>query len=419
MANYITTIDGIDPFLNRIDAILAEIAFSVQLPPSLHGKAVTRYEAVRNHLEAATSIFNDQIEHFYPQGSMAIDATISNRGTDDEYDLDIVAQLGDKFRALSPLQILTELGKALIGYRGLSVVRQTRCVTIYYADNMHLDISPSLRDWGTPDRQSVIMHAKGPKASADDEEVPMNAFGFVEWYRGKTPVERRVVEAFSRRWQDAQDRRVKVDADVDPVPIQSEFVVKNTPTLALQLLKRYRNIRYSNRPGRMPPSVMLSYYAGAAALPGSSLTEMVLRIARRIIGDIENATLGNQLLYIANPVYEDDVFTDRWPENLDQQRRFSTDLKELIKGLESAIAGEMLPSRLQDWLREVFGDRVVTRAVDQMAQQTKAAAAVGGQSYTKRGGILVPAAPAIIPARSAFASPVKASPHTYFGDQFK
>ena len=68
MNHHITTIDGIDPFSNRIDAILAEIAFSVQLPPSLHDKAVGRYDAVRKHLEATSSSFCGQIEHFYPQG---------------------------------------------------------------------------------------------------------------------------------------------------------------------------------------------------------------------------------------------------------------------------------------------------------------------------------------------------------------
>ncbi|ANP86007.1 nucleotidyltransferase [Rhizobium leguminosarum] len=415
------TVDGIDPFLNRIDAILAEIAFSVQLPPSLHGKAVDRYEAVRKHLEATTSIFYDQIEHFYPQGSMAIDATISNRGTDDEYDLDIIAQLGERFRSMSPIGILTELEKGLIGYRGLTVVRQTRCVTIYYADQMHLDISPSLRDVGTLERQSVIMHAKGPKASDDDQEVPMNAYGFGEWYIERTPTELKVVEAFKRRWEDAEHRRVKADADVDEVPLQTEFVVKSNTTLALQLIKRFRNVRYADRPGRMPPSVMLSYFAGLAARPGSSLTEALLRITKWIINEIEQATIRNQKLRVENPVYSEDVFTDRWPETIDQQKRFAADLRDLVRGIERAVNNEMLPTELQDWLREMFGDRVVTKAVDQMAMQTRLAAEQGRQGYTKRGGILVPAAPVVITSSqsSAYASPVQGSRHTYFGSNFK
>lgn len=414
MNQYITTIDGIDPFSNRVDAILAEIAFSVQLPPSLHEKAVGRYDAVRKHLEATSSSFCGQIEHFYPQGSMAIDATISTRGTDDEYDLDIVAQLGPAFSSRSPNYILTELEKALIGYRGLTVVRQTRCVTIYYADNMHLDITPSLRDWGSPERQSVIMHARGPTASNEDFAVPMNAYGFVEWYKKKTPIERRVVAAFSNKWA-AYDRAL-ADAEVDPVPVQTQFVVKNTATLVLQLLKRYRNIRYANRSGRMPPSVMLSYYCAMSASSGSSLSEMLLRVSRNILRDIENASLYGRLLHVANPVYADDIFTDRWPENADQQNRFANDLKELIRGLETALAGDMLANRLQDWLRDMFGDRVVTKAVDMMARDAQAAAAVGTQRYTKRGGILVPAS-AGAPIATAYTSPVRASPHTYFGDR--
>lgn len=413
MNQYITTIDGIDPFSNRVDAILAEIAFSVQLPPSLHDKAVGRYDAVRKYLESTSSSFCGQVEHFYPQGSMAIDATISNRGTDDEYDLDIVAQLGDEFHSKSPNYILTELEKALIGYRGLTVVRQTRCVTIYYADNMHLDITPSLRDWGTTERQSVIMHARGPNVSDEDFEVPMNAYGFVEWYKKKTPIERRVVAAFSRKW--AAQNRARADADVDPVPVQTQFVVKNTATLALQLLKRYRNIRYADRSGRMPPSVLLSYYCAMSASSGSSLTEMLLRVSRNIVRDIANASLYGRLVHVANPVYADDVFTDRWPENVDQQNRFANDLKELIRGLEAALSGDMLANRLQDWLRDMFGDRVVTKAVDMMARDAQAAAAVGTQGYTKRGGILVPAS-AGVPLTTAYTSPVRASPHTYFGD---
>lgn len=413
--NHLRTIDGIDPFSNRVDAILAEIAFSIQLPPSLHDKAVGRYDAVRKHLEATSSSFCGQIEHFYPQGSMAIDATISNRGTDDEYDLDIVAQLGEEFFSKSPNYILTELEKALIGYRGLTVVRQTRCVTIYYSDNMHLDITPSLRDWGTTERQSVIMHARGPKASDEDAAIPMNAFGFVEWYKEKTPIERRVVEAFSSRWQFAQDR-ARADAEVDPVPVQKQFVVKNTATLVLQLLKRYRNIRYADRSGRMPPSVMLSYYCAMAASSGSSLTEMLLRVSKNIIADISNASLYGRLLHVANPVYADDVFTDRWPENIDQQNLFASDLKELNRGLEAALSGDMLATRLQDWLREMFGDRVVTQAVDRMAREVQVAAAVGSQRYTRRGGILVPVAGAA-PVTSAYTSPVQASSHTFFGDR--
>lgn len=124
----------IDPFDNPLDRILAEIAFSLQLPPTQYRKAVERYEAVRKYLEETSDLFKDQVEHFYPQGSMSIDATISTKGTDDEYDLDIIAQLGGSFRHMTPLDILKALEKALKGYRDLKVMprgRQSRQMTTW------------------------------------------------------------------------------------------------------------------------------------------------------------------------------------------------------------------------------------------------------------------------------------------------
>ncbi|MBB3237150.1 nucleotidyltransferase domain-containing protein [Phyllobacterium endophyticum] len=406
---------GVDPFVNPIDRILAEIALSVQLPPSLHAKAIKRYEAVRNHLESTTSIFVDQIEHFYPQGSMAIDATISNRGTDDEYDIDIIAQLGSRFVSMTPLEILNELEQGLVGYRGLKVVRQTRCVTLYYEDSMHLDVTPSLRDPRTPDRQSRIMHAKGPHRSSDDREVPMNAYGFAQWYNDRTPDEAMVTDAFRKRWTDIDN--MHADAEVDDVPDQSQFGVKSATTLALQLIKRFRNIRWLNRSGRMPPSIVLSYFAGKVAMPGSALSETLIALSTLIVSEIETATRAGRTLHVENPTYSSDVFTDRWPESIQQQDLFAKDLKELIAGLEMARRAQIAPEAIPDWLRGVFGDRVVTKVVDRMAGQIGQTILAGQQSYTRRGGILAPAATAAVAvAAPAILSPVQASRHTFYGD---
>ena len=45
-----------DPFADPLDAVLAEIAVNIQLPPGLQAKAVDRYEAVRRYIERAHSI---------------------------------------------------------------------------------------------------------------------------------------------------------------------------------------------------------------------------------------------------------------------------------------------------------------------------------------------------------------------------
>lgn len=403
--------DGFDPFEDPADRMLSELALSVQLPPSLHTKACKRFGAVCRFLDSPGSKFHGQIDHFYPQGSMAIDATISSRGTDDEYDIDIVAQLGENFRHKEPFEMLNELEDALKDYDVKKVLRQTRCVTLYYGDGMHLDVTPGLRDRFTPERQGVIAHAKERVMRADDEFIPMNAYGFIQWYNDRTPEERNVYEAFHKRWQDSE-LLVAADAEIDDVPEQTHFGVKNTATLALQILKRHRNIMYADSDERMPPSVMLSYYAGLAALPGTRLTDMVIRMARWIANDIRAASLQNEKLHVENPKYLEDVFTDRWPENIGQQNRYASHLLSLIDGLEKMQRKQFVSAiDLQTWLRQMFGERVITRAIDAAAKRSGQAIVSATASYSPTGKILLP----ITAAASAVASAVPAAAHSFFG----
>jgi hypothetical protein len=256
------------------------------------------------------------------------------------------------------------------------------------------------------------MHAKGPNASADDDEIPMNAYGFSEWYKDRTPFELRVHDAFKRRWQNAGILSTRADAEVDEVDEQADFVVKNTATLALQLLKRYRNIMYAGRSGRIPPSVMLAYYAGLMAAPGLRLSDMLIRVCEAIVHDIEVAEARSILLHVENPCYREDVFTDRWPADRSQQTRFAKDLQSLLEGLRRARKGSLMPDALRDWLRETFGDLVVTEAVRRLSESTGKSVREGQQSYTRTGAFILPTVAGTTPA---MASPVSATKHTFFG----
>lgn len=404
-----------DAFVDPVDRLLAQIAFNIQLPPSLHAKAVGRYEAVRNYLEA-TATFRDGIEHFYPQGSMAIDATISTRGTDDEYDIDIIAQLGLRFRGMQPLEVLKTLERELKDYPVQKVLRQTRCVTLFYADKMHLDISPSFRIHGTPDRRSRIMHARGPLPSSEDHEVPTDAYGFAEHYKAKTPIEPHVFRDFQRRWQ--MKDGIRADADVDEVPDQTHFGVKNMSTLALQLTKRFRNIRFDQRgrSGRMPPSVMLASYAARTATTGLTLSEALIRLCTAIIRDIDLASSMRKLLVVVNPTFDEDVFTDRWPADIAQQNEFANDLRELVAAIKLIRSEAFDPYRLPGVLRDLFGSFVVNDAIERIAKECGTAIQSATQGYTRSGGVIPSAAAFAAPSVAAARSAVQATPHRFFGD---
>jgi hypothetical protein len=114
---------------------------------------------------------------------------------------------------------------------------------LHYADKMHLDITPGIRVADTTERESYIMHAKGPKPGHDDRLVDMNAYAFAYWYQERTPLEQRLAKSFDRHWRGIDELMAADEPEVDDVPDQTRFSVKNTATLALQLIKRFRNIR--------------------------------------------------------------------------------------------------------------------------------------------------------------------------------
>lgn len=411
---------GPDPFLHPLDAILADIAIAIQLPPGLHSKARDRYEAVRRFAERPGSPLQGRILRFYPQGSMAIDATISIRGTDDEFDLDIVAALAVALDA-SPEEVLDLLYRSIVGYpTSQKVERQTRCVTVRYADRMHLDITPAVRLPHGAERESVIFHAHPDDPPRLHFHVPMNAFGFAEWYLERTPEEERFAIAFDERLRKAYGAEVRADAEVDEVPDQVALVTKSVTTVALQLLKRFRNITYAASTGRIPPSVMMSCFAGHAAQPGLSLSDMVIRQARLIARELRRASTRREKVMVVNPVFQRDCFTDRWPENLSQQEDFAAKLTGLADGLESIKRQETDtdPEFLRDWLREQFGGYVVSDALLRFNRRNGQAVRGGGTAYTPRGGLYVPSTPSLVGLGTASSSrAVAATPHTFRGER--
>jgi hypothetical protein len=407
----------LDPFLHPLDAILADIAIAIQLPPGLHAKACDRYEAVRTYAEREGSPLHGLILGFYPHGSMAIDATTSTRGTDDEHDIDIVAPLAIPPDA-PPAGVLDLLYEAIADYpTSQKVERQTRCVTVRYADRMHLDITPAVRLPHGAERESHIFHAHPHDPPRLHLHVPMNAYGFARWYQGRTPQEQWFAHAFDERLRKAYGMEIRADAEVDDVPGQVPLMTKSVTTVALQLLKRFRNIAYATTTGRIPPSVMISCFAGHAAQPGLSLSDMIIRQARMIAKALRQAGARREKVVVVNPIFQRDCFTDRWPENLSQQEDFAAKLTALADSLEYIKRHETDLESLHEWLRDQFGGYVVSGAISRFNQRNGQAVQSGSTAYTPHGGLYVPSAPALIGVGTAASGRAAAStPHTFRGD---
>ena len=132
-------------FENPADALLADVAIRIQLSPTAYGQAVQRHESIKAWIERADSPLSGLVELFYPQGSMATRSTIASKLRTDEFDIDIVAALSIDADT-APGDVLGRLYRAIKGEAGSRYYemtkRRTRCVTVHYADGMHLGACP-------------------------------------------------------------------------------------------------------------------------------------------------------------------------------------------------------------------------------------------------------------------------------------
>jgi hypothetical protein len=403
------------------EILLAETAIRIELPPSLHKLAVDRFHAVRKYIERDGSALCGKVRIFYPQGSMSIRATIRARKREDGFDIDIVAELILP-ASMTPAAVLDMLFEAINGEKGSlyygKVERQTRCVTVYYDDGMHLDITPSvLLDQNDP-RKSMIFHARPEESPAAHRWLPMNSYAFIELFNARAPIDLSFEEAYAKRAMAFDARMIKAEAEVKPVPAHSSTEGgKSSTVVALQLLKRNRNLRHRSRKGRrLPPSVMMAKIATEAAVPGNSISGALDAISAHILNTLEAAHARNDKVDVRNPKCLEERFTDRWPEDLDAQQTYIDDLKLFRRQLAALMSPALSLEEKGDLLVAMFGEGPARAVVKDYAGRL--GAAVQGNTRTNASTGRVLTGTGVVPA---LIRPAAAQPrgHTFYGSRWR
>ena len=400
-----------------VDRLLKLVAIKVELPPGYHALACDRKAAIEAHIERAGSLLEHLVAAFYLQGSMAIGATIRAKHRDDGYDIDIVVELR-LARTTPPDVVLDLLYKTMKGDEGSRyhdcTTRQTRCVTIDYADGMHVDLTPSILVEPLNPRKSIIPHAKPEDPRYMDRMVPMNSFGFAEEFNARNPVDLAFADEYRELALQMDRSVIAKQAESQEVPAHSSDVGgKSTTVVALQLIKRNRLLCYRLRDGvRMPPSVMLACLVLEAARHGRSLTEALTESVDHIRQRLQAAQEDGVLIDVRNPRDPEDRFTDRWPATLQDQQLYIRDLERLARRLEALQRAQSMTER-RDILVELFGEAPARDAVAEIVRELAPFEPPTTQPASPAPAAL--AAPVLLAPRIAPAQPVLAPRNTNFG----
>jgi hypothetical protein len=328
-----------------LDVMLAEIAIRIQLTPTDHQAATDHYEAINEWIDREESPLHGRVQLLYPQGGFMIGATTARHSTNADFDIDVMAQIACPAN-VDPEIALSTLHAAIRGERGSryydKTERKTRCSTVHYV-GMHLDLTPAIRLVNREEKTSHIFHSKPSDASEPKLTLLANPHGFGQWFLNNTPAEEVFGLYVEKAALDYDRARLQVmaKADADRVPVQLPAYRKSRAVISLQLIKRWRNLAYDRRHGklRLPPSVLLAYYVARNANRTSTLAEELIYQVECMIIALEMAERSHRTVQEFNPTCQEDELTDRWPANLAEQRMFIDELKAFAAQLDRC-AGE-------------------------------------------------------------------------------
>jgi hypothetical protein len=266
----------------KLDALLEQIAEALQLTPTQYQSAAEKYGAVGRWLAAPESPLHVLQPVIYPQGSMALQTTVRPL-RQMEYDLDLVCEVRPSWH--SAMQLFDEVYARLHEngtYRPI-LEKKKRCVRLNYAGNFHLDIIPARPDPSRLPPSVVIPDRKL------QEWTRSNPKGYATWFHT------------------TGGQFEKLRAAVEPLPSQTPPDLKTPMSVAVQIIKRRRDVMFADS-DLAPRSVVLTTLAAKHYAGEQHVASVVAQVLAGIDAEIRAAA--PQRVCVPNPTNEDERFCD-------------------------------------------------------------------------------------------------------------
>jgi hypothetical protein len=355
------------------ELLLEDLAQALDIPASRYEAAERSYKSVGRWLERPESVFRRVKTTIYPQGSFRLGTVIRPLNDAEDYDLDVVCDVNITKNQLSQEELKQLLGAEIKSYakaHGMTAPDEARrCWTLNYADGaqFHMDVLPAVPD-GERQRRLIeglrlrnewaelsvgITDTKHPNFHVRCDDWPVsNPKGYSEWFRS------RMKSVFEARRRAIALAEAKVN--IEEIP---EYRVKTPLQFAIQILKRHRDIRFSENPDDRPISIIITTLGALAyeqeTTLGGALYGMLERMDRHI-------AYRDGTAWIPNPTDPRENFTDKWATNPELKKAF-------FEWLEMARADFAAAASLSDidQLADVLAPRMGRLLVESVANKHK------------------------------------------------
>jgi len=330
--------------------LLDKLCQQVEITDTQFQTAKTRYEAVGAWLSASSTKHLEQVQ-IYPQGSIALGTAIKPLAAN-EFDVDLVCHLpsvGHTSSAQAVKQLVGARLKEHATYKGMLEEKQ-RCWRINYANEFHLDITPSILN---------------PRCHQDGELVPDKSLAEWKPTNPKGYINRFEQYATIRpRFLLLERNVVKATYDsVEPLPEPS--MTKPFLKRIVQLLKLHRDQKFvgSNRPDLAPISVIITTLAGwAYAKCASQQTysdefDFITAVIKEMPTFIGIEMRSGKLFYmVENETTAGENFADKWNHDPRRADAFYEWHADALASVESLLQIEGV-DQFAERLSQKFGGK--------------------------------------------------------------
>lgn len=352
-----------ESFNLQLDDLLERICSKLQITQTQYQFAKDRYEAIGKWLgarESPLAMFNAVI---YPQGSLRIGTTVRPCSRQ-EYDLDLVCEVQLDWRQVErPVAVLDAVEQRLREHDTYKTMleRKNRCIRVNYANEFHLDILPAC-----PDPSSGTTCVVVP-----DRDVrgwkPSNPKGYAAWFKSR-----------------AKTFEVYLAEHQEPLPSQEPVEMKAPLKRVVQLIKRWRDLKYADDQKIAPISIVLTTLAAEHYGGQQSASEALAGI---LDGIVDNIPPRNQRLLVLNPTNTKEDLSEKWDENPDAYRAFVSGIIAFQQSWQNIAQARGIPS-VSAPLRDLFGEDLTKSVVKEQAEFVQKARSEQRLYIQKSSGIL-------------------------------
>lgn len=353
---------------HQVVSVLEAVCQVLELSETQRALAEERYGAVGTWLSEAENPILRQLK-IYAHGSTALGTTVKPRGRL-EHDVDLVSRVLGLLASFPPAML-----KALIGarlrehsYYATILEEKQRCWRLNYANEFHLDITPSILN---------------PECSNGGELVPDKA---LRCWKATNP--RGYLREFDRRARLIPRIRfgsavLEKRADIEPLPART--VLKGVLRRLVQLEKRHRDIFFERLEAteQAPISVIVTELTARAyeqcVTTGSYDTELqlIVDVVRTMPTFIDGPPRGHRQWALWNETTLGENFAEKWNQDEALPHAFFAWHHDLLNLMEHIVDIQGL-DQLSKYLGESFGARPVRKAMNALTESVNNARSAGG-----------------------------------------